>query len=106
MNYPSLGPCIGPGGWAGWRWPYWVLFIFVGSVVFTLFMPETPAPVLLRRKAAKLRKEAGDDKYHTLEELEKPFLETIKIALIRPFIMIFTGPIIIFMSICIQFGLF
>jgi len=64
-------------------------------------MPETPAPVLLRRKAAKLRKETGDDKYRTLEELEKkPFLETIKIALIRPFIMIFTGPIIIFMSIC------
>jgi len=64
-------------------------------------MPETPAPVLLHRKAAKLRKETGDDKYRTLEELEKkPFLETIKIALIRPFIMIFTGPIIIFMSIC------
>lgn len=105
-----LGPCIGPmiGGWigqrAGWRWLYWVLFIFVGcSFIFTLFMPETLAPVLLRRKAAKLRKDTGDDKYRTLEELEKkPFAQTIKIALIRPFIMIFTEPIIIFMSICMS----
>lgn len=66
-------------------------------------MPETLAPVLLRRKAAKLRKDTGDDKYRTLEELEKkPFAQTIKIALIRPFIMIFTEPIIIFMSICMS----
>lgn len=120
-----IGPCLGPmiGGWigerAGWRWictsrsPFrvfltkfvvidWVLFMFVGACwVLTLFIPETLAPVLLRRKAEKLRKDTGDDSYQTLEELERlPFSETLKIALVRPLVMLFTEPIVIFMSIC------
>lgn len=106
-----LGPCVGPlvGGWigmrAGWRWIYWVLFIFVGvCFIFTLIMPETLAPVLLRKKAEKLRKATGDDKYRTLEELEKkPLYESIKIALVRPLVMMFTEPIIIFMSFYLAF---
>ncbi|KAJ2933874.1 hypothetical protein H1R20_g3242, partial [Candolleomyces eurysporus] len=106
-----IGPCLGPmiGGWigerAGWRWIYWVLFVFVGVCwVLTLFIPETLAPVLLRRKAEKLRKETGDDTYQTLEELERlPFSEVLKIALIRPLVMLFTEPIVIFMSIYLSF---
>ena len=44
--------------------------------------------------------ETGDDKYHAVEEFEKkPFLETIKITFIHPFIMI-SKPITILMSIC------
>ncbi|KAK7050034.1 hypothetical protein VNI00_005466 [Paramarasmius palmivorus] len=101
-----MGPCIGPlvGGWigqyAGWRWIYWVLFIFSGICFFlTLFIPETLAPVILRRKAAKLRKETGDDSYKTLEELErKPLADTLKIALLRPLVMLFTEPIVILFS--------
>jgi len=64
-------------------------------------MPETLAPILLRKKAEKLRKDTGDDKYRTLEELEKkPLSDSIKIALVRPLVMMFTEPIIIFMSFC------
>jgi len=57
-----MGPCIGPmiGGWigmrAGWRWIYWVLFIFVGACfIFTLFIPETLArpPAQESREATK-----------------------------------------------------
>jgi len=73
----SMGPCIGPmiGGWSGmhasWQWIYWVLFIFDGTCfIFTLFIPKTLAPVLLCKKAERLQKETGDDKYQTLEELE------------------------------------
>lgn len=70
---------------------------------FTIFIPETLAPVLLRRKAEKIRKTTGQ-KCYTLEELEKlPFSETLKIALVRPFLMIFQEPIIIFMSFCMFF---
>ncbi|KAF9554045.1 MFS polyamine transporter [Agrocybe pediades] len=106
-----VGPCLGPmlGGWigmrAGWRWMYWVLFIFLGvAFLLTLFIPETLAPVLLRKKAAKLRKETGDDSYRTLEELEKlPFSETLKISMVRPFLMLFQEPIIIFMSCYLSF---
>ncbi|KAF9479216.1 MFS polyamine transporter [Pholiota conissans] len=105
------GPCVGPmvAGWigmrAGWRWIYWVLFIFVGaSFALTLVMPETLAPILLRRKAEKLRKETGDDRHRTLEELDKvPFSETLKMALFRPFLMLFQEPIVIFMSCYLSF---
>ncbi|KIJ95178.1 hypothetical protein K443DRAFT_11572 [Laccaria amethystina LaAM-08-1] len=58
-----MGPCIGPmiGGWigmrAGWRWIYCVLFIFVEACfIFMLFIPETLAPVFLRKKAKRLIK--------------------------------------------------
>ncbi|KAF8965491.1 MFS polyamine transporter [Flammula alnicola] len=105
------GPCIGPmvGGWigqlAGWRWIYWVLFIFLGvSFSLTLFIPETLAPILLRRKAENLRKTTGDERYRTLEELEKrPFKEILKAALIRPFLMLVQEPIVIFMSCYLSF---
>ncbi len=50
----------------------WVLFIFTGvCFIFTLFIPETLASILLRRKAEKLRKSTGDESYRTLEELER-----------------------------------
>lgn len=83
----------------------WVLFIFVGVCwLFTLTIPESLAPVLLARKAKKLRKETGDDTYVTVQELEKlPFSEVLKIALCRPLIMLFTEPIVIFMSIYLSF---
>ncbi|KAG6833256.1 hypothetical protein H0H87_009431 [Tephrocybe sp. NHM501043] len=96
-----LGPCLGPvfGGWigqrAGWRWIYWVLFIFVGiCFIFTLVIPETLASVILRRKAQRLRKETGDDSYQTVGELESELLlQTLKIAVSRPIIMMFMEPI-------------
>lgn len=64
-------------------------------------MPETLAPVILRNKAKKLRKETGDERYQTLEELERrPLSETLKVALLRPIIMLLTEPIVIFFSFC------
>lgn len=106
-----VGPCLGPmlGGWigerAGWRWIYWILFIIVGvSWGLTLFMPESLAPVILRRKAERLRKETGDDTYQTLQELERlPFNQVLKIALVRPLVMLFTEPIVIWLSIYLSF---
>lgn len=47
---PVLGPLIGGfiGETVGWRWIYWVLFIFIGCVwVTTFFVPETFAVVLV-----------------------------------------------------------
>lgn len=64
-------------------------------------MPESLAPVILRRKAERLRKETGDDTYQTLQELERlPFNQVLKIALVRPLVMLFTEPIVIWLSIC------
>ncbi|KIJ98550.1 hypothetical protein K443DRAFT_123584 [Laccaria amethystina LaAM-08-1] len=88
-------------GQSCWRWIYWVLFFVGGMFLFTLVMPETLAPVLLKKEAAKLRKETGDPMYRTIKELEKKaFKEVVVIALLRPSIMLFTEPIIICMTLC------
>src|SRR5690606_19361998 len=66
---PLLGPIIGPvvGGFLadakGWRWVFWVIAILIGflAVLMPVFMRETYAPVLMERKAARLRKETGND---------------------------------------------
>jgi len=68
---PFLGPVVGPliSGFicqhVDWRWTYRVLLIwqFVMIVLLFFLVPETYEPVLLKRKAARVRKETGDDKF-------------------------------------------
>jgi MFS family permease len=49
-----------------WRWVYWILTIFaaVCLLIIVFCVPETYAPALLVRKAKRLRKETGDDRYY------------------------------------------
>jgi multidrug resistance protein len=105
---PFIGPAIGPlvGGFIsdnlGWRWLYWIQLILSGVVwvLITFTVPETYTPTLLSRRAKKLRKETGDDKYVTEQDLDlRPFVQRLKIFLIRPFQLLFLEPIVLFISI-------
>ncbi|KAL9062386.1 MAG: hypothetical protein Q9157_008966 [Trypethelium eluteriae] len=62
---PELGPLIGgfANQFADWRWTFWTLIIWSGIelALILFFVPETYHPVLLRKKAQKLRKETGND---------------------------------------------
>ncbi|KAF7799594.1 hypothetical protein EIP86_010832 [Pleurotus ostreatoroseus] len=102
---PVLGPVIGGfvGDGAGWRWLFWVNMMFAGGMMLLMFtLPETFAPVILKRRAKKLRKETGDDKICTEQELFKvPFSEMMKDTLIRPFAMLATEPILLLLSLYI-----
>lgn len=52
----------------------------------TQFVPETYVPVLLKRKAAKLRKETGDDKYWApLDRHDKSLTESLLMSIYTPF---------------------
>ncbi|KAG8752407.1 hypothetical protein FRC12_011991 [Ceratobasidium sp. 428] len=102
-----VGPCVGPliGGFIGetigWRWIYWVLFIFVGVVFIAtvLLMPETLSSVLLRRRAERLRKETGDETLKSEAELlQVSMADKVKISLTRPLILLATEPLLICMS--------
>lgn len=102
---PFIGPAIGPlvGGFlsdaAGWRWLYWIQLImsFVVWVLITFTVPETYAPTILARRAAKLRKETGSPDHVTEQDLDKrPFGERMRIFLIRPFQLLF-GELIVFL---------
>ncbi|KLP08485.1 related to multidrug resistant protein [Fusarium fujikuroi] len=96
---PLLGPCIGPlaGGYMveaiGWRWVFWLIAILTGFIAALCYFaaPETYAPTLLRAKAAKLKKETGNqDLYSILDKDGLTPKERLRNASIRPMRMLFT----------------
>jgi len=107
---PFLGPCIGPivGGFLGetegWRWVEGLMAIFTGVVwvVVTAVVPETYAPVLLRKRAAKLSKITGKAyvsraDFHNKKTMSQQF----KVALMRPWMLLFREPIVLLTGIYI-----
>jgi len=105
---PFIGPTIGPlaGGFLsdnlGWRWLYWMQLILAGTawLLITFTVAETYAPVLLTRRAKKLRTDTGNDKYVTEADLDlRPFFERLRLFLIRPFQLLFLEPIVFFISV-------
>ncbi|KAF9777403.1 MFS general substrate transporter [Thelephora terrestris] len=85
---PFLGPVIGPLA-AGFinQVDLYVIIIWVFVVlVALLFVRETYVPVLERKKAVRLRKETGDERYYSLLEKENPSLLRLTIiSCYRPF---------------------
>lgn len=66
MNGPVTGPLIGGfvAEYLGWRWTNWVVMIIAGvGWLICASMKETYAPVILQKKAARMRKETGDERY-------------------------------------------
>ncbi|KAK6582547.1 hypothetical protein PZA11_004955 [Diplocarpon coronariae] len=99
MNGPVTGPLIGGfvAEYLGWRWTNWLVMILAGvGWILCLSMPETYAPILLQRKAAKVRMETGDDRWWCRYDQRLSFFEILKINLSRPFILSFTEPILWF----------
>lgn len=101
---PWAGPVLGPivGGYVGqsisWRYIFWILLGFSG-VMFVLgaLIPETYAPVLLRRKAAKLTEETGlvhVSTYDAKADKNETFLTKLKVNCSRPFVLLFFEPIV------------
>ena len=100
---PLLGPVMGPvmGGFiterTSWRWTFWVISIADGFVQILgfCFLRETYAPTILGRKARKMRQDTGNQALHTKWETPRnSFPKTLKLALVRPFILLGTQPII------------
>ncbi|KAJ5093586.1 major facilitator superfamily domain-containing protein [Penicillium angulare] len=103
---PTNGPVYGPiiGGFVfqylGWRWTNWIVFI-IGGAVFVLMcsIKETYAPVILRRRAKKLRKETGNPKWWTRYDGGGDLSNQLKTGLKRPIVMLLTEPICIFWAV-------
>lgn len=104
---PLLGPVVGPiiGGFLtaakGWRWVFWLLVIMSGfmSAVTLIFLRETYAPTILARKAARLRKSTGNPELKSALASDKTPSKTFTAAIIRPMQLLFTSPIVFFLSL-------
>lgn len=108
---PLLGAAVGPiiGGFMAdrttWRWIFWSTSIFQGVMTVMCFMAfeETYPPLILRRRAEKLRRETGRAYYTAAERLdgERSALSIVSRSLTRPLRLLATHPIIQVMS-CIE----
>ncbi|SNX84458.1 probable mfs-multidrug-resistance transporter [Melanopsichium pennsylvanicum] len=107
---PVLGPIIGgfvTQSYLGWRWVFWVMMIFAGLcwIFIVLFMPETFAPVLLMRKAKRLRKLDPQGNKHLYAPHEKSDWSMGGIAhrtLLRPFQILAQEPILVLITVYIS----
>lgn len=105
---PFIGPALGPilGGfinqYTSWRWTFWVLLIWTGCqlAVIALTIPETYTPVLLRRKAVRMRKETGDDRWYApIEKMSRSVAGTVLVSCYRPMQLQFLEPMVLCLDI-------
>ncbi|KIV82552.1 hypothetical protein PV11_04654 [Exophiala sideris] len=103
---PTLGPTIGSAilvnPHMGWRWTEYITAIINFAVVaLTYFcMPEMYPPVVLKRKAQRLRKQTGNQKlYHPHERIKLDVKSIVTKQLSRPIKMLLIEP----MVTCIAF---
>ncbi|KAI0478049.1 major facilitator superfamily domain-containing protein [Xylaria cf. heliscus] len=101
---PLIGPVIGPiiGGFVteniGWRWTFRIILILSGvfAIATIIFMRETNATVLLRRKAQRLAKETGNQNLAAVHEAPSKIFRR---AIVRPAKMLIFSPTVILLSL-------
>ncbi len=102
MNGPVTGPVIGGFvyQYLGWQWDNWLVLILasVGTICMTL-TKETYAPVILQRKASRIRKETNDERWWSRYDMKISKAALLRINLLRPFQFAFTEPILWFFNI-------
>ncbi|OCK73652.1 MFS general substrate transporter [Lepidopterella palustris CBS 459.81] len=107
MMGPTLGPCVGPiiGGFLteakGWRWNFWLVAIMAGAcaIMCAILMRETSSPVILARKAKRLRKETGNPNLRSKLESELSPRDLFLFSIVRPTKMLFGSMICFLISL-------
>ncbi|KAL2202430.1 MFS general substrate transporter [Sarocladium strictum] len=104
---PLLGPALGPiaGGWIAelttWRWVFRSTTIACACIqVGSWFrMTEAYPPKILHAKKKRLMKETGVTDLHTpFDDPNMTYLKKLRVALTRPFRLLFTQPIVMFLA--------
>ncbi|POS80785.1 major facilitator superfamily transporter [Diaporthe helianthi] len=105
LNGPVTGPLIGGyvAQYLGWRMDNWLVLALTGAAVLVMFtVSETYVPQILKQKAARRRKDEGDERYWCQYDSRKSTAELIKVNLSRPFVLSFTEPILWFFNFWIS----
>lgn len=89
------------------HWTFYFMLIWTGAalILTVLFVPETYRPVLLLKRAERLRKETSDDRYYVGSGLapKKSVLVTIMWSFLRPVQMLLLEPMCL--SLCLHSSL-
>ncbi|KAF7185479.1 Efflux pump radE [Pseudocercospora fuligena] len=104
---PLLGPVVGPvaGGFlseaTSWRWIFYVIAIATGliAILAAIGIRETYAPILLERKASKLRKSTGNRNLRSKLDTGLNPRQLFLRAIVRPTKMLFLSPICFLMTL-------
>lgn len=109
---PLLGPAIGPiaGAWVAelstWRWVFWstsIVAVFV-QLLGWFFLQETYAAAILSHKKRSLIKSTGNPNLYTeFDNPSRSFANHLSVALKRPFILLFTQPIVQVLALYIAY---
>ncbi|RPD55901.1 MFS polyamine transporter [Lentinus tigrinus ALCF2SS1-6] len=117
---PLLGPTVGPiaGGWIAerstWRWVFWSTSIVAGAVQAVGFftLRESFAPVLLERKAKKIRAKLDEESGGSnVKEVRTIYQKTAKrnyghfffVSICRPFVLWAQEPIVQLLGVYLAF---
>lgn len=110
MTATSWGPLVSPiiSGYLspyGWQWPFYAgLIIASASIIPIALLPETYAPVILQRRARKIRKaDPTANVWAPIELQETSFKDAMITFLGRPLRMIFREPLV--QASCLYLGL-
>ena len=103
-----IGPLVGgfAAQYKGWRWTIWELMWLSGFtlIVLIFFLPETSSSNILFRRARRLRRLTGDQKYKSEPEIGAEDMtgkDVVMIALVRPFSLNFQEPIVFLLNLYI-----
>jgi len=97
----SLGPFTSGfiATYLGWRWIFWIqsILALVTFILMVIFLDEPRGTVILSNRARKLSK--GGQIYRTAADDERAsFSIMVRTSLTRPFIYLFTEPVILALS--------
>ncbi|KUJ06816.1 MFS general substrate transporter [Mollisia scopiformis] len=102
---PIAGPIVGEfitKSYLGWRWTAWITLIMAAffGVIGLFTFPETYAPVLLKRKAEKMRHETKNWAIHAqLDEQPIHLKSLFEKYFSKPWIMLAQEPILMAMTL-------
>ena len=82
-----------------------IIWAGVMLILQIIFVPETYHPTLLRSKVQRLRKETGDEKYHTVHDETKihtlpGFLRAVGHSCKTPIKLLLLEPIVFLLCLC------
>lgn len=106
---PFMGPVLGPvaGGFLGaatsWKWIEGLMAIFSGTMwlLGALSIPETYAPVILRKRAATLSQTTGAPHRSKIDHDRgrTPLRKVLRTSLLRPWALLLCEPIVLLLSL-------